>query len=233
MDEHLNERVKSFWIHLQSHAIATAIPSHWAMLIMVARGQASSVCLSVCRREFSHYQPVVYKQQEDGFNVAIFLKQLRSRDMAWKQAKRPTCARVLALHATRRPMSGTNELWTTRRWIRTWRFSWNDCVPEIWRENKRKSQRAVDRAPSPARTRHVNFAGACAMPLWFTGFRQFRSLFSMDKTCWAKVCPQFSIIVQVVSSSHTFPWEHWNTEEPIDWIKQIIMRASETPEQLL
>ena len=24
-----------------------------------------------------------------------------------------------------------------------WRFSWNDCVPEIWREN---SQRAVDRA---------------------------------------------------------------------------------------
>ena len=26
-------------------------------------------------------------------------------------------ARVLALHATRRPMSGTNGLWTARRWI--------------------------------------------------------------------------------------------------------------------
>ena len=69
--------------------------------------------------------------------------------------------RVLALHATRRPISGTNGLWTTRRWIQMLRFSANDCVPEIWRENKRKSQRAVDRAPSPSgyvtRTRHANF----------------------------------------------------------------------------
>ena len=59
-------------------------------------------------------------------------------------------ARVLALQATWRPMSGTNRLWTTGRWILTWRFSWNDCIPEIWRENKRKSQRVVDRASSRA-----------------------------------------------------------------------------------
>ena len=51
--------------------------------------------------------------------------------------------RVLALQATRQPMSGTNGFWTTRSLILTWRFYWNDCVPEIWRENKRKSQRRV------------------------------------------------------------------------------------------
>ena len=35
-----------------------------------------------------------------------------------------------------------------------WRFSRNDCVPEIWRENKRKSLR--ERSMANART----FAGA-------------------------------------------------------------------------
>ena len=38
-----------------------------------------------------------------------------------------------------------------------WRFSRNDCVPEIWRENKRKSLR--ERFIAHAR---MLFAGACA-----------------------------------------------------------------------
>ena len=38
-----------------------------------------------------------------------------------------------------------------------WRFSRNDCVPEIWRENKRKSLR--ERFIAHAR---MSFAGACA-----------------------------------------------------------------------
>ena len=56
------------------------------------------------------------------------------------------------------------------RWILTWRFSWNDCVLEIWRENKQKSQRAVDRTRAlsgrlySAHASWQLFAGACAMP---------------------------------------------------------------------
>ena len=59
-----------------------------------------SVCLSVCPREFSHYRlrggqwvaPTGCEQREDRYNVAIFPKRLRSRDMAWKQAKKLTRA---------------------------------------------------------------------------------------------------------------------------------------------
>ena len=46
---------------------------------------------------------------------------------------------ILALQAMRRPMSYTNGFRSTRAWKKRW-FSWNDCVREIWRENKRKSQ---------------------------------------------------------------------------------------------
>ena len=49
---------------------------------------------------------------------------------------------ILALQATRRPMSNTNVFRTTQTWKIKGRFSWNDCVREICRENKRKSQYA-------------------------------------------------------------------------------------------
>ena len=168
-----------------------------------------SVCLSVraSSRTTGYvaanewHQPVVNNRKMDT-NVAIFLKRLHSRDMAWKQAKKPTCGRSREFSRymlyTRRPMSGTNGLWTTRRWIWMWRFSWNDCVPDIWRENKRKIQRAVDRAPSPAgyieRTRHVNFSWSTryATLVVYTIYGLQSVLISVlnGKTCWAKVCPQ-------------------------------------------
>ena len=78
-------------------------------------------------------------------------------------------ARILALRATGRPMSGTNRLWTMRRLILKWPFSWNDCVPETWLENKWKSQRVVDRTRALSGrlySAHVScqfLAGACAM----------------------------------------------------------------------
>ena len=50
--------------------------------------------------------------------------------------------RILALQATRRPISDTSGFRTMRAWNVKWRFSWNDCVREICLENKRKSQYA-------------------------------------------------------------------------------------------
>ena len=49
---------------------------------------------------------------------------------------------ILALQATRRPISDTSGFRTTRAWKIKGRFSWNDCIREICRENKRKSQYA-------------------------------------------------------------------------------------------
>ena len=51
-------------------------------------------------------------------------------------------ATILALQATRRLMSDTNRFRATRAGKITWWFCWNDCVWEIWRENKLKSQYA-------------------------------------------------------------------------------------------
>ena len=45
-------------------------------------------------------------------------------------------ATILALQATRRLMSDTNRFSATRAGKRMWRFRWNHCVREIWRENK-------------------------------------------------------------------------------------------------
>ena len=58
-----------------------------------------SVCLSICLCLFSHYRlrgglyviPAASKLQGHENKKVIFLKQLRSRDMAWKQAKKPLC----------------------------------------------------------------------------------------------------------------------------------------------
>ena len=47
---------------------------------------------------------------------------------------------ILALQATRRPMSYTNGFRSTSAGIIKRRFPCNGCVREIWRENKRKSQ---------------------------------------------------------------------------------------------
>ena len=44
------------------------------------------------------------------------------------------CTLILALQATRRPISGTSGFKTTRVWKIKGRFSWNDCVREICRE---------------------------------------------------------------------------------------------------
>ena len=117
-------------------------------------------------------------------------------------------ARVLALQATRWPMSGTNGLWTARRWILTWWFSWNGCVPEIWRENNEKANvRSISHAPSQAGyiVPCQLFAGACATPHWLYNPRASNS-FDLCFLCFqwinmlSKVCSQCSIIVQVASS---------------------------------
>ena len=49
---------------------------------------------------------------------------------------------ILAPRATRRLMSDTNRFSATRAGKIMWRFCWNDCVREIWRENKLKTQYA-------------------------------------------------------------------------------------------
>ena len=49
---------------------------------------------------------------------------------------------ILALQATTRLMSDTNSFSATRARKIMWRFRRNDCVREIWRENKLKSQYA-------------------------------------------------------------------------------------------
>ena len=46
----------------------------------------------------------------------------------------------LAPQAARRPISDASGFRTTRAWKIKGRFSWNDCVREICRENKRNSQ---------------------------------------------------------------------------------------------
>ena len=51
-------------------------------------------------------------------------------------------AAIFALPAMRWPMSDTNVFRTMWNWKRKGRFSWNYCVREICRENKRKSQYA-------------------------------------------------------------------------------------------
>ena len=49
---------------------------------------------------------------------------------------------ILALQATRRPISNTSGFRTTQAWKLKRRFSLNDCVQEICPDNKRKSQYA-------------------------------------------------------------------------------------------
>ena len=61
---------------------------------------------------------------------------------------------ILALQAMRRPMSDTSGFRATKAWkLKRW-FSSNECVPEIWRENKPTCTYAS--ACWQARTRHVS-----------------------------------------------------------------------------
>ena len=100
-------------------------------------------------------------------------------------------ALILALQATRRPMSDTSSFWATKVWkLKRW-FSSNDCIPVIWRENKRKSQLhvrecSIAHVPSPAGYAGTYaswqcFAGACA---WFQSVRQEKRVCLKPTSAW-------------------------------------------------
>ena len=77
--------------------------STWSVCLSVCLFVCLSVCLSVddysrttgYEAAYERYQQLqCYKGMKN--NVAILLKRLRSRDMAWKQAKEPICKLALA-----------------------------------------------------------------------------------------------------------------------------------------